>query len=587
MPVRLNVRQVREALTRVDSPGDGEPSHAALGRIFHETFADLIAEARNSGSLGRPERLTRQAYERTIGPYLSTQEGALQARSAEVANLWQAVESLADWLATIDSAAPIIETEQPVIAELRDPSWTDSVVLGGIADAIVREPSTDRWCVVELKLGRSHPRADLAQAALYQLIRETADPRGSDSALALLHFGPDLEEQVFPSAKLDEARPALLDLIGRLAGVLREPTNPPEAVDDPDPTELGTRLIAVLDEYGVDATLSGPPTVGPGWIRFRINPGVGVKVASLRQRGQELRMRLAIDSEPTIGLVEGFVTIDVPRRPPRTVHFQSCVDQLLTGNSNTGNSRLPVGVGLEGNLVLADLADSNTAHWMIAGTTGSGKSEWLRSTLAGLIVTNTPATLRLVLIDPKRTAFGWLRDSPFLARPLVFPGEDDAAEVLSDLLDEMARRDQRLAEARADDLADYVRKTGDVLPRIVCVCDEFVDLLLGGTSDRKLLEQRFQRLSGRARASGIHLILATQQPNRDIFKGALVSNLTARVCLRMPSPIESRMALGSNGAESLRGRGDLLFKTTDEPVRLQGLFLSPEDRERIGGERPT
>lgn len=575
MPVRLTVREVRDALMWGDPPGDGEASSAEIGRLFHEAFAGLVAEARASGRFGTAGEVARRAYDQTVGPYLTGREGSLQASSAEVVRLWRALGALGEWLASIEPTSAAIDAEQAIVAELREPSWTDSVVLGGVADAVVHDRQTGRWCVVELKLGRSRPRADLAQAALYQMIREAADPGGSGHALALLHFGPERAERLVRSEDLAEARPALLDLIGRLAGVLPDPPGP-------EPTDLGDLLIAVLAEYGIPVEPAGPPILGHVRVQYRVNPGPGVKVSALEQRTRELQVRLGLDSEPVIGIDDGAVTIDLPRRPPQAALFGSIRAELPRGTATVGNSRLPVGVGMDGRLVLADLADPNSAHWLVAGTTGSGKSEWLRAALAGLIATNTPETLQLVLIDPKRNAFGWLRESPFLARPLVFPDETDVEGILDGLLDEMQMRDRLRSETQTDDLAGYVRETGDVLPRIVCVCDELPDLLLGDPAGRKRLEQRFQRLGARARAAGIHLILAAQQPSREVLKGPIVANLGARVGLRMPSPIESRMLLGDGGAERLFGRGDLLFKTVGEPVRLQGLYLSPEERDAIG-----
>ncbi|MFO0959165.1 MAG: DNA translocase FtsK [Isosphaeraceae bacterium] len=581
MPVQLTVREVRDALMRADVPGDGEPSNAAVGRLFHEAFTALIGEAREPGGPEVAKAMALRVYERTIGPFVSGREEQLHPHAAEVQRLWKAVESLCAWLASLEPSSAGIDAGIPVGAELREPSWTDSVLLNGVADAVVRDRSDGRWCVVELKLGRSHPRADLGQAALYQLIREAADPGSSGSATALLSFGPDLEERLFRSEDLAEARPALLDLIGRLAGVL--PVR--GRLVETEAGDLGERLIAVLAEYGVEADLAGSPVVGPSLIRLRVKPGPGVKVASIGQRARELRMRLGLDAEPSVGIDGNVVTIDLPRRPPRVVPFRSILDQLPGRAEGRANSRVPVGVDLDGKLVLADLDDTNSAHWVVAGTTGSGKSEWLRAAVAGLIATNTPATLRLVLIDPKRTAFGWLRDSEFLRQPLVFPGEEDVEGLLDGLLEEMERRTRLFSETGVEDLSGYIGQAGVLLPRIVCACDEFADLLLGDPAGRRRLEDRFQRLGARARAAGIHLILATQQPSREVLKGALISNMNARVGLRMPSPIESRMLLNADGAELLLGRGDLLFKAVGEPARLQGLYLSPEDREAIARGR--
>ena len=216
---------------------------------------------------------------------------------------------------------------------------------------------------------------------------------------------------------------------------------------------------------------------------------------------------------------------------------------------------------------------------MAAGTTGSGKSEWLRSAIAGLIVTNTPETLRLLIIDPKRNAFHALRNSSYLWKPLVFPDEQPAAEVLQDLAAEMDRRYRQLDGA--DSHAQLVARSDVPLPRIVCVCDEYRDLISRSREERKQIEEQICRLGAKSRAAGIHLILATQEPRRETIKGPLDSNIPARVGLWMQKAQESRMLLSEAGAEKLLGHGDLLFKDAGPPRRLQAPLLTEADREAI------
>jgi DNA segregation ATPase FtsK/SpoIIIE-like protein len=230
---------------------------------------------------------------------------------------------------------------------------------------------------------------------------------------------------------------------------------------------------------------------------------------------------------------------------------------------------------------LADLSQPEHAHLLVAGTTGSGKTEWLRAAVAGLMTSNTPETLRLLLIDPKRNAFHELRESAFLFAPLIYPDEQSAAEILARLVEEMEARYQQLGQTGANSLAEHVRRTGAPMPRIVCLCDEYADLLHRGRPERQALEQQIFRLGAKARAAGIHLILATQQPSREIIKGALDANIPARVGLRVEKAIESRMLLGDSGAEQLLGRGDLLFKDIGDPDRLQSPYVPEDEFRRI------
>ncbi len=244
-----------------------------------------------------------------------------------------------------------------------------------------------------------------------------------------------------------------------------------------------------------------------------------------------------------------------------------------------GNSRVPIGVDLNGHLHFADFAKTEHAHLLVAGTTGSGKSEWLRLAVAGLILTNTSDTLRLLLIDPKRNAFHALRESPYLWRPIVFPDEQTASDVLRELANEMDRRYRMLDGA--DSHAELAARSQWPLPRIVCVCDEYYDLISRSRAERGLIEEQVSRLGAKARAAGIHLVLATQQPSRQIIKGSLDSNIPARVGLRMQKSLESQMLLNEAGAEKLLGHGDLLFKDIGPPRRLQAPLISADERDRI------
>jgi DNA segregation ATPase FtsK/SpoIIIE-like protein len=205
------------------------------------------------------------------------------------------------------------------------------------------------------------------------------------------------------------------------------------------------------------------------------------------------------------------------------------------------------------------------------GTAGSGKSIWLRAAIASLVETNTPSTLQLVLIDPKRNAFTAWRDSEYLREPIIFPDEASAVSALHALIEEMEARYKRMAAADVDDLRELIRREGRTTPRIVCICDEYADLIEHG-DDRKMLEMAIARLGAKARAAGIHLILATQTPRRDIVSGTIKANLPTCVGLRVSSGAEARI-IETPGADLLLGHGDLILKTIGEPQRLQGAFL--------------
>ncbi len=601
MAVRLTVRDVRDALYWSDSAsrGEGAASNRLLGRMFHEVFADLMGDdPRRSITRAltdidpepeaRLKALTDHVYKRLVGPRLRTQQANLHLVSNQVLQFWAAIESLCEWLSRLPGLENHVRVEESLSARLRAPEWTDEVLLSGIADAVIRLPN-GQWCVIELKLGQTAPEADLGQTYLYHYILESQN-HSDPGALAVLSFTPERQERLFEAKDLEQAREAMLDLIGRLAGVRAvetgvEPSEPPQKTD-PNPAleEMGRRLVEAFSEYGLNIALGGPPIEGPTFVRFPIDLGEGVKLSSLQQRYQEIQIRMKLDQPPRIDLDGRRVVVDVQRPDRQIVPFSSIVDQLEKPASQGGSARVPVGVDLDGKLRCADLARTEHAHLLVAGTTGSGKSEWLRAAVAGLIGSNTPETLRLVLIDPKYNAFSWLRDSPFLLRPIVHPNPSEpVSEVLAKLADEMERRYRLMHESGSDCLAEHIERTGKPLPRIVCVCDEYADLILSDKDERKAIEVQISRLGAKARAAGIHLILATQQPSRNVIHGALAANIPARVGLQTNSAIESRMLLNESGAETLLGRGDLLFKDIGDPVRLQSPYLSPEERDALTG----
>jgi S-DNA-T family DNA segregation ATPase FtsK/SpoIIIE len=388
-----------------------------------------------------------------------------------------------------------------------------------------------------------------------------------------------------------------MNLIGEMAGVLGGSLPPPPEIPpkpaawpkSPNQTEedLGCRMIRALIEFKADARGSGEPVVGPAFVRFFVQPEHGVSTSKVLRQGANLQVRLGVKSEPVIHMVEGRIAIDVARPNREVILFRHLEERIPRGEG--GSSKALVGIDLSNNMLFLDFAAPEHAHVLVAGVAGGGKSEWLRTALASLVLANTPETLRLVLIDPKRNAFLDLEQSPFLLRPgtLVHPPQDDVMPVLEELIEEMERRSQLFKDARADNLADYRRKSQASLPRIVVACDEFADLVMASKQQRAAIELVLNRLGQKARAAGIHLVIATQSPRREVVSGILRANTPARVALRVTTAVESRLILDRGGAEKLLGRGDLLFASNHEPIRLQAPYLTDEDRLAIFGRPAT
>ena len=616
-----------------------------VGRNAQRSGIRVILEAGPDPAIAE-RRLLDHAYTRLIAPRLLRHCAHLQQTTEAVLAFWRAQCALLKWLAEVTKVAierepqlrsdwrlleAMLEPEVAVSCELTDPSWTDSVRLVGIADSLLRVPGRSEWCAIELKLGRGLPAVDLAQAALYHLILSRSGADAPRSALAVVRFSPEIEELLVTSDQVGDIQHKLLRLIGRLAGVLaverpgraasspipastpppapasntsppppRASARPPRISEapmsvlarrfkpSPEQVEFGKRLLRAYRDYGITLDSAGAPLIGARFVRFPVRLGMGSRYEGLVRRSGEVQLRLGLIQEPIVSRENGRLLLDVVRPDPEAVGFSEVRDQLPPSGTLHGSAKVPVGVDAAGRLHFADLASPVNAHLLVAGTTGSGKTEWLRMAVAGLLETNTPETLRLVLIDPKFTAFPELERSEYLLDDQAFwvlGAERGASELLRDLVDETEHRYRQMREQGADTLHELVHKTGRSLPRIACVCDEYYALIGQNREEKRRIEESIFLLGAKARAAGVHLILATQQPSRKVIQGALDSNIPCRIGLLMAKAEESRMLLGVAGAERLAGNGDLLYKDLGPPQRLQAPYLDADERARVFGRR--
>ena len=616
-PVVVTVSRIRDEIYKVaglsqdgkDPLGNGHGSTPLLGWIFHETLAALTTgdsktswRALSPTLIGQPNRLRQHVFCSLIGPWLNQNKSRLAGSTEELLSFWQAVSEMCDWTKGMLDAAQesgllgydqnqktwrvtpgLVSAEVPLSWDLRAPGWSRSVRVVGTADAVWRKPRSGGWCVVEYKLGLTSPEADLCQACLYYEMLSEYNSGKAESALAIVRFQPQRNETFYPSRDLETRREWLVQLIGWVAGVSAQDPGPLKRPTEPTQhDELGRKIVKILEEFGSPTVIEGQPVVGPTFVRYTLLPKEGISAKKILHQNLDLQVRLHLDAAPMIHVHEGRLVVDLQRKDRETILFSS-VRQKLPLAGEEGNPKVPVGVDLDGTLHFADLSNPVNAHILVAGTAGSGKSEWLRSAIAGLLLTNTPRTLRLVLIDPKRNAFSDLKNSSFLYREdsIVYPPEHSAVEVLEALIEEMESRYRNFEKYRADDLQQYAQRSGDRKPRIVCVCDEYADLVSTDKRVRKEIENSISRLGAKARAAGIHLILATQRPSRDIVSGVLKANMSCKVGLRVQSLIESRLILEVQGAEKLLGYGDLLFCDVGDPVRLQSPFLPEQERNSI------
>jgi DNA segregation ATPase FtsK/SpoIIIE, S-DNA-T family len=610
--VTLQVCDVRAAIDRKsDAPqiaGNGSPSTALLGRLFHEVFATLVGSdnSRNFHAAideAEPElyewqtALIKHAYHSLVGPRLRQHQAVLHHVTDQVQSFWDSIQELCHWLGELlwqmrlrgdEELSFVIKSEEPLVWEISHHQWTESVRLTGVANPLWRIPGTDHWCVIELKTGRTSPETDLAQACLYhQLLIASGESHIGN--FSLVSFEPQKFERHYSASELAEAQTNLKNLIGTLAQVSPTENSQVEILSVGDlsidasanSNHLQERLLDTFKEYGAEVKFDGPVIEGPAFLRYPITLNSRNKFRNAERLAKEIQVRLHLDAPPRIGAEGGRFVIDLQRPDRQPVHFSQIRSQLPASDQLLGCSQAPLGVGVDGKLRMIDFAQPEDAHLLIAGMAGSGKSEWLRTAVAGLMATNTPATLRFLIIDLKRYVFHALRNSPFLYCPIVFSDEKPIAQVLDSLAREMDHRYQLFAHQGDDTLASYVERRKEQMPRIFCICDEYADLISGDRQTRRTIEQQVVRLGQKARAAGIHLIFATNRPSRDIIKGVLDSYIPARVGLKMKKAIESKLLLSSPGAETLLGCGDLLFRDVGEPVRLQGVYLQSDEAQNV------
>jgi len=430
--------------------------------------------------------------------------------------------------------------------------------------------------VVDYKLSRgSNLKHDLVQLAIYARLLRIVKP-GLVFNGVLEFYEPALHSVAVSSAELDAmfeevVQPVLRELAG----------NPP-----PDATAARGAGADVVESYLPDPTAAAiescyahfklPVRIlgqedAPQLIRYRVQPASGVKVVSLANRSEDLQVALKLTQAPLIQAGPGFVTIDIPKPAATIVHWR---DVMVRMKAEAGPVAFPIGVGIDNSLLVADLADANTCHALVAGAAGSGKSEFLKSMLASLIARQSAQTLSLTLIDPKLVTFGGLKNARHLTGPII---TDLAAAIacLDRAVDDMEARYQQLAAGGFENLAQ--RGASETFPFRVIVCDEFGDLALREKREKEHFENLVARIAQKGRAAGIHLVLATQRPDRKIVTGLIKSNLPLKVCMRVTTAVNSSIIIDQPGAEALLGRGDLLCDRGRGVERGQSPFISQEE----------
>lgn len=329
------------------------------------------------------------------------------------------------------------------------------------------------------------------------------------------------------------------------------------------------KLEKVLETYGVKGKIAAIHE-GPLVRQIEFQPETGTKIKSITAVLDDVAREIGVSSlrvEPIEG--SSNIGFEVPADEMKTVDFASVLEKDEF-KSAKGALPLCLGVDIRGVPVIADLA--KMPHLLVAGTTGSGKSVGLNTFILSLIKKRKPADLKFVLIDPKRIEFSIYNHLKYLLLPVVTE-MSQASSVLAYLVEEMERRYSLFEESMTKNIAEYNEEAGH-LPYIVCVVDEFADLM----AYDKSVDKSIQRLAQKARAAGIHIILATQRPSVDVVTGVLKANFPTRLSYKVASSADSRTILDVSGAEKLLGRGDALFlSATGDLKRVHGAYMPDKE----------
>ncbi len=331
-----------------------------------------------------------------------------------------------------------------------------------------------------------------------------------------------------------------------------------------------------LDSFGIPVEM-GEINIGPKVTRYTLKPAEGVKIAKILALNQDLSLALAAHPIRIEAPIPGksLVGIEVPNKSAAIVRLGSLISYPEFKES--GPLAFIVGRGVSGEPIMADI--EKMPHLLVAGATGSGKSVGIHSLIVSLLYKNSPATLRLALIDPKRVELSVYGGIPHLIAPVIIEGKK-AIGLFRWAIKEMERRYEILLEAGARDIRSYNQKKSPPLPYLLLVVDELADLM---AAFGKEIEGSIVRLAQMARATGIHLIVATQRPSVEVVTGLIKANITSRMALQVASQVDSRTILDMAGAEKLLGGGDMLFISSEfsKPKRIQGAYISEEEIKSV------
>ena len=345
-------------------------------------------------------------------------------------------------------------------------------------------------------------------------------------------------------------------------------------------------IYEILKNAHIDATIEDIKC-GPAITRFELSIPPTVSVKKIIEKYDDLNLWLAATGK--IRLVAPIqntsrIGIEVPNAIPSTVGLKGLIESKEFKTAKQSTLSFCLGQDIIGRPVVLDI--SKMPHLLVAGATGTGKSVFLNTLLVSLLYKYSPEELRIILVDPKIVEFSIFRGIPNLMFNEIFTDNAKVCSMLEWAVQEMEERYKKLNEVLAKNIDEYnayaEKKKAKKIPKILIIIDEFADLM-NSSNERKLMENKISRLAAKARAAGIHLIMATQRPSADIMEGSIKTNFTSRIAFKMSSPTDAMVIMGEAGADKLLGRGDVLYRTSTMPSaeRAQGCFVDTPEIERV------
>ncbi len=373
--------------------------------------------------------------------------------------------------------------------------------------------------------------------------------------------------------------------------LLSMPAQPEDLITAAELTTEANLLLAKLHDFGIEGKVTEIHP-GPVVTTFEFAPAAGVKVSQIVSREDDLALALRAQRIRIIAPIpgKGAVGVEIPNRRRRMVYLREVLSSSACESSDAA-LKIPLGVDVVGQPFVADL--TRMPHLLVAGATGSGKSVCLNAIITGLLFQHGPATLQLIMVDPKMLELSAYNGIPHLVMPVVTEARK-TSRALRWAVSEMEKRYKLMATCGARNIAAYNDKVAageaptapgaeappDRLSYVVVVVDELADLMLTAPQE---IEEPIARLAQMARAVGIHLVLATQRPSVDVITGVIKANFPSRIAFQVASKTDSRTVLDMNGAENLLGHGDMLFTPAGrpEPYRVHGAYVSEEETARV------